>query len=202
MKKGLFIFISFLAFTSLGQIFPDSLKTTFTANLSDKDTIKIYTSRRNCFGGSFEKFYLTKHKGKYILTAFMPIKLYELAQKGIKLQNISPDTLVYDKLKSYKLADTNVVAFAKIEFLGTKCGMKPRNAGGAIRTYKIIYMSAEKNFSNMCNPIKDIEDIAIPEKYWDDIDKQDEKNSANFNPTKCPEPTIKNSDKIKDKPVD
>ena len=44
------------------------------------------------------------------------------------------------------------------------------------QVYLELIEKGQKDFTNMCRPIKDLEDIAFPEKYWDDIDKWDEKN--------------------------
>jgi hypothetical protein len=159
-----------------GQVFPDSLKNTFIAQLTDNDTIKIFTTTRSCFGGGYEKFIVTKHKGKYKMTAFMPIRLFEIRQKGLHEKNILPDTLNFKKLNSYKLADTTVIAFSKFEYYGIQCGVRPRTGGAAYRGYTLYFKNDKKVFSNMCRPVNDIEEVVIPEQYWDDVDKQDEKN--------------------------
>jgi hypothetical protein len=157
-----------------GQVFPDSLKNTFVAQLKNRDTLTIYVSRENCFYFGFQKFQLTKQDKQYNLLSFIPIPAYSLHLNRTQCQSVFIDTLKFKVLNTYSLADSNVIAFAQIEMLGLKCGIKPRGPGGAIGIYKMILNNKEKQFSNMCYNMKDLEKIAIPEKFYEDRDEQEE----------------------------
>ncbi len=110
-----------------------------------------------------------------MLTAF--IVEDELLHSRTQFNTVLPDTLGIKKLNTYMLTDTNVIAFANIEMLGKKCSMKkPHMGGGAVGVYKMILKNKKKEFLNICKPIKELEDLAIPEKYYDDVDEQERLN--------------------------
>ncbi len=187
----IFILILGLSNFANGQVFPDSLKDSWIAQLKKKDILTIYISRQNCFSAGFEKFQLTKKNKTYRLTAFIPISAYELKLKRFQLNSILPDTLPFKLLNTYILTDTNVIAFAQIEIIGQKCGQQTikSGAGTAIGNYKMILKGQAKKFSNNCFikqdksltiiwnermwVIQDIEEFAFPEKYYTDWDEQE-----------------------------
>ncbi len=152
-----------------GQTFSDSLKSTLVSQLTANDTLTIYISRRSCFGGGIEKFYLTSSSGHHTLTAFRPISLYELRVKFDTLRlPILPDTLVFSKMNSYSLSDSNMVAWAGLEHLGVKCGIRPRGSGGAIGIYRMKLNGQIVEFSDKCYEVSELRDFAIPEQYFDE----------------------------------
>lgn len=146
----LFIFTFALYTLVNGQIFPDTLKTTFIANLKLKDSLEIYITRENCFSAGYEKFILKKKFENYYLTAFIPIYAFDIKVNRAQLNTVLPDTLHFKLLNTYELTDTNIVALSQIEMLGEKCGQHNRGAGQAIGNYKIIYNGKIKKFSNTC----------------------------------------------------
>lgn len=154
-----------------GQIFPDSLKTTFISKIKTKDTITIYISRENCFRASFEKFKLTNQDNNYKLIAYCPIPLHNRLQ----LNNNSLDTINFKLLNTYNLSDSNIIAFAQIEKLGQRCGNQSRGSGEAIGIYKLKFKKRIKEFSNKCFSIKDLEKIAFPETYYEECDNMESK---------------------------
>lgn len=191
MTKTVFILTIILSLCKLasGQVFPDSLKGTWISKLKNKESITIYTCWETCFTAGYEKFQLTKKGEQYVLTAFIPISAYDLKLKRRQLDSIQAETLNFKKLNSYVLTDTNIIALSLIEFHGTKCGVQSRKAGQAIKKYKFLLNNDKKSFTNNCyittdkneiilfderiSDIGDIEELAYPEKYYDDCDAQD-----------------------------
>ncbi len=155
---------------TVGQIYPDSLQHTLVSKLSSNDTLVVYASYRGCFGGGFEKFWLTSSNGAHKLTAFETIDLADVMPRIDSLKYpILPDTLRFVKLNTYDLTDTNLLAWATFENLGIKCGIKPRGPGGAIGIYRMKLNQEVIEFSNKCRPMGDYRQLAIPEQYEDDL---------------------------------
>jgi hypothetical protein len=164
---------------------PDSLQNTFIAKLSEGDTLTMYISRRNCFGGRHEKLLLTKSKDAYKLIAYRYLSAYEVHQ--LQLDETPLEKLPFRFLKTYTLSTENVVALTALEHYGTRCGMQQRKAGGAIGNYQLKINNREKSFSNTCSVLEDrkalmlygteifevddLEELAFPATYEDDNDE-------------------------------
>ncbi len=155
---------------TIGQVYPDSLQRTLVSQLSSNDTLVVYVSYRGCFGGGFEKFWLTSSGGEYELTAFETVGLADVMPTIDTLKYpILPDTLRFVKLNTYHLTDSNMLAWAAFENLGVNCGIRPRGPGGAIGIYRMKLNQEVIEFSNKCRPMGDYRQLAIPEQYEEDL---------------------------------